>query len=504
MLDEAARGAYDVAIIGGGINGACLFDRLARQGTRVLLVDRGDFACGTSQASGMMIWGGLLYLSQFDMATVLKLCGARDRLIRQMPESVSPARFRYLVREGSGRPRWFVQCALAFYWLLSRGRRALPRFQRHFEEEALLGESLQKGSLLYEEGALNLSDSRFVLQWITQNISPEQTALNHSAVLGGGYHQRDRLWTLNLSDTLGGRQFEARAGHVVNCAGVWTDAVNRTFRIRTPYRHALSKGVYLGLKRPTGLRDPLIFEMGENGDTLTLTPWGPVALWGPTETAVDTIEEGFHVTGADVDFLLDHHNRNLRQKTTRRDIVSLRVGIRPLAVKADDKADRYPLVLSRRQRVFSDPERPWISTYGGKLTGCVALAAKVAEALALPKRPAKPRRTLLQPPEAAPRARFPGLEETVPSLPWCMENELCCTLEDYLRRRTNLAQWLPRGGLGRTDENRDHLIALAARMAGGDREKATRAVDCYAARVDAQWAAVEEPAPLRAALEVRS
>lgn len=492
MLEQARRGGYDVAIVGGGINGACLFDRLSRQGARVLLIDRGDFACGTSQASGMMIWGGLLYLRNLDLPTVCKLSLARDRMIRQMPEEVLPARYRYLIDSKAGRARWLVQCALAFYWLLSRGRRTPPRFQSQFEEQAFLHKGLREGSMVYEEGLLRFSDSRFVLHWITRNISPRHTALNHCGLEGGAFNRQDRLWTLNLKDTLSGREFETRAKSVVNCAGVWTDTVNDAFRIQTPYRHALSKGVYLGLRRPEGLKNPLIFEMGEEGDTLTLTPWGPVALWGPTETAVASIEEGRRITEADIEFLIRHHNQNLREKITRQDIVSLRCGIRPLAVRAgDNNAERYPLDLSRRQHVVRDATVPWISTYGGKLTGCVSLAEKVARALgpALPSPGKEENHHGLQPPEAAPGVRFPGLAETVPSLSWCVENELCCTLEDYLRRRTNLAQWVPRGGLGAADENRPHLLKLATALAGGDREEGTRALDRYAAGVDALWSA---------------
>jgi glycerol-3-phosphate dehydrogenase len=488
MLDAASKGCFDVAIIGGGINGACLFDRLSRQGARVLLLDRGDFAGGTSQASGMMIWGGLLYLRKLDLRTVCKLSRARDRMIQQMPEEVMPSPYRYIIDHKAGRSRWLAQAALAFYWLLSRGRRTPPCYQRKFDELRFLNHRRQEGSLVFEEGLLRQADSRFVLHWITRNVSVRQTALNHCELEGGAYDPRGRLWTLNLSDGVGGRTLEARARYVVNCAGVWTDAVNRAFHIQTPYRHALSKGVYLGLRRPKALNHPLIFEMGEAGDTLTLTPWGPVALWGPTETAVASIEEGRQVTAEDVEFLLRHYNRNLGEKITRRDIVSLRCGIRPLAVRAGDKADCYPLDLSRRQHVVRDPALPWISTYGGKLTGCIPLAEKVARALrpALPAPRESRERPVLQPLEAAPRVCFPGLDETVPSLPWCVENELCCTLEDYLRRRTNLAQWVPRGGLGATGENRPHLLKLAAAQSGG-RELGKRAVDHYTARVDAQW-----------------
>ena len=84
---------FDVAIVGGGINGACLYDALCKKGYRTILLDKGDFACGSSQASGMMIWGGLLYLKNFDVASVYKFSKARDKMIGTYYDSISPRSF---------------------------------------------------------------------------------------------------------------------------------------------------------------------------------------------------------------------------------------------------------------------------------------------------------------------------------------------------------------------------------------------------------------------------
>ena len=98
---------------------------------------------------------------------------------------------------------------------------------------------------------------------------------------------------------------------LLNCAGVWTDKVNEQFGIQSPYKHVYSKGVFVGYERPDNHKLPLIFEMGEHGDTLTFIPWGPVSLWGPTETMEKSIENGYSVTPDDIHFLLKHASRNL-------------------------------------------------------------------------------------------------------------------------------------------------------------------------------------------------
>ena len=87
---------FDVAVIGGGINGVCLYHHLCEAGYSVLLLDKADFAGGTTQASGMMIWGGLLYLRTLDLGTVWRLSKARDRMLRDLNEWVKPCTFRYL------------------------------------------------------------------------------------------------------------------------------------------------------------------------------------------------------------------------------------------------------------------------------------------------------------------------------------------------------------------------------------------------------------------------
>ena len=157
---------FDVVVLGGGINGACLYDTLCRLGYRVLLVDKGDFASGTSQSSGMMIWGGLLYLRNFDIPSVLQLSHDRDRMILERAKEVAPRMMRYLPSSDFGRAKRWVQLGLWFYWLMGMGRRRIPRSADFFSELELIKPGLATGSLTYEEAFLDHSDARFVYSWI--------------------------------------------------------------------------------------------------------------------------------------------------------------------------------------------------------------------------------------------------------------------------------------------------------------------------------------------------
>ena len=116
-----------------------------------------------------------------------------------------------------------------------------------------------------------------------------------------------------------------------------------------------------------------------------------------------------------------------------------------------------------------DSEKPWLSCYGGKLTGCTRMAAKAAQRVV----------QVIPATSQSGRARddweagiecvlFPGLEKPVPSASWCANNELCVTLEDYLRRRTNIAEWIERMGLGQDDCHASMLREMALQISGGD------------------------------------
>lgn len=460
---EAGADEFDVAIVGGGVSGAAVYRELCARGYRVLLVDRGDFASGTSQSSGMLVWGGLLYLRNLDLATVWKLCKARDRWLAEDPGKVETLRFRYMPLRKGGRNRRLVQAALYSYWLLGRRRRRRPATERDFDAKSLLELGRFGTSLVYEEACLPDSDSRCVLSWITGYSGPGHVALNHCELRAARFESDGRGWHLELHDRLGNRRSVARARMLVNAAGVWAERVSEFCGLRLRYRHVLSKGVYLAFRRPEELREGLAFEMQQYGDSQTFTPWGPVALWGPTESLAREIQSGFTPEVSDIRFLLSQANANLRAKRGVEDIVSLRCGIRPLAVERAFTRKVYPLDLSRRHFVARDPLLPAVTIFGGKFTSAQAVAR---ECLRRVREHIEPRGVAESPTFKAPALtlRFPGLDAALPDPDWCVEHESCATLDDYLRRRTNIAQWVACLGLGETQQHLPEISAIAERV----------------------------------------
>ena len=469
--DAAQTEVFDVVIIGAGITGACLFHQLREKGYRVLLADKSDFAGGTSQASAMMLWGGLAYLRSFDLPTVARLSSSREALIRGMCAYARPRTFRYVVPSPKIGNRAIVQSALYLYWLLGGFRRSRPRLIEEFPERPLL-KALEKNCYEYEEAYLPDSDARFVIQWILKARDVANPALNYCQIQQGHFDSTTRLWTLDVDDRILGRQYSIRSKVVVNAAGVWADTLNARFGIETHYKHLLSKGVFVGLRRDPSHNTPLILEK-EDQDCYALIPWGPISLWGPTETFTSNPQEGFAVTSEDIQLLIDEYDRHFARPFRADDVVSLRCGVRGLAVTRNTQ-DRSQN-LSRKYVVQRDRELPWISIHGGKLTSCVEIAESAMAAVNSCIRPSLKPTSF--PESVEPELEsFPGLDEKVPSARSCA-NESCWSLQDYLRRRTNISQWVPRGGLGRSNENEAHLEHLSQFFLNGSPRSYQREIE---------------------------
>jgi glycerol-3-phosphate dehydrogenase len=482
---------FDVLILGAGVSGACLFNQLCAEGYRVLLIDRKDFASATSQSSAMMIWGGLLYLKDFRFRTVWKLCGSRDLLIRTKSRWVKPQRFRYLVSNHGNRGSLLMNTALHSYWALGKCRSARPQRDKEFNIDFLRQDAF-RDSFLFHEALLDSSDTRFALDWILSNQGDNGVALNYCCPTGATFSEGKQYWSIGLRDELRPeQQIEISSRVIVNCTGPWTDEVNKQFGIDSPFKHVLSKGVFVGFERFANHHEPLIMDIGDNGDCMSLIPWGPITLWGPTENSPSELPNALFVQPDDISLLLRELNNFLAEPKRVENIISIRHGVRALVADKDKGSRGSSLEMSRKFKIHSDRQSPWISVYGGKLTDCVRIATVVVgkikkrlhHANGHPSGDARPSGNGRIAPELQP-VDFPGLSLPVPAVRSCVEHEMCQTLEDYLRRRTNISQWVPRGGLGRHNENWNFLTEIARQLPTCNRpSEAESAVRAYEVKV---------------------
>lgn len=230
-------------------------------------------------------------------------------------------------------------------------------------------------------------------------------------------------------------------------------------------------------------------DSGADGDVLCWVPWGEVTMWGPTETTIESLDEA-HATAADVDWLLAQLNRRSTRQWTRKDIGNVRCGVRPLAVLPDTEI-KNPLDLSRKAVIEKCPDQAWWTVFGGKLSGADDVAAEIYQSLF--GKSAECRHVRESGPEPPIiRDYFDGRE--IPDPDFCRRHEFCRTLDDYLRRRSNIAQWIPRGGFGNDDEFAADLLAIASRLLG-DVAAAEQALQRYRGQVmleRSQWNSAHE------------
>lgn len=460
------EGTLDVLIAGAGISGAAVHQQLARSGYRVAMVDRRDFASGTSQASGMLVWGGLLYLRNLDISTVVGLCRSRRRLLEEHADESLVIDLHYPTEHLGAFGKAFMWSALQLYWGLGGFHLARPRF--------VDGEA--GPSLVYQEGMLRSSDSRFVLGRMGGGMSAGSLALNYCEVVSAAHEVAAGCWRVDLKDHITGDEHSIRAKVLVNAAGVWADDVDRMAGLVSPCKHVFSKGVYLMFPR-SGERAARVHPMIGRRDVLTHVPWGPVMMWGPTETPIRDLEGGFAPTREDVRFLLEQARSSIRGRVGVEDVISMRSGVRPLAVPRNFEKDVYPLDLSRRHRVVVHAGQCAVSVFGGKFTSGSAAAEQVVKAVG---RWIGPRHRLAEEGEREMEVHRNGAEggggHVTPE--YARDHESCVSLEDYLRRRTSISQWTPRMGLGRSGENRSRLVEMARAFAD-DEAGAIAMVDEY-------------------------
>ena len=219
-------------------------------------------------------------------------------------------------------------------------------------------------------------------------------------------------------------------------------------------------------KNRNSQKDALVIDMEEHGDTLCWIPWGKTIMWGPTETTINSIKE-LPVTKNDVQFLLDKLNSKLVNKLSFKDIINVRNGIRPL-VKLNNKEVKYSLELSRKAILESDKNIPWHTVFGGKLSGGLEFSNKVYYRIFKQKPYQTQYNSTIDPPIT--KEFFDGME--LPDVKWSVEHTQVRYLEDYLRRRTNIAQWIPVGGLGFKNEYLDDIKKISKLIHTSDKDAA--------------------------------
>ena len=478
MLDRLESESFDVLVIGGGITGTGVALDAASRGLRTALVERDDFASGTSSKSSKLVHGGLRYLQQGEIRLVYEALRERERLCKNAPHLVRvlPFMIPILTRDGvvsrkiaraMGSAMWMYD--LTGGWRIGKMHRRLKKDAAFAHLPTMPKERLASAYLYFDA---TVDDARLCL-----------TVARTAADLGATVVNRCRVVELTKNDDgrasgavvdASGRLITVRAKVIVNAAGVWSDEVRTLDEGADPDSIRPAKGVHITVPWEKVRNDiAVVIPVPKDKRSLFVVPWGrradgtfEHAYIGTTDTDYDGSIDDPQCSKDDITYVLRALNASITTGVTEGDITGVWAGLRPLVKSASSgrTAD-----LSRRHKVNRSTSN-LITVTGGKLTTYREMAQdtvdEVCEVLGVRRKSTTKRLPLFgaegyrQPPEteshlanrygsaagdvvALHRADGRLGEPLVPGLPYtkaeavyAARSEMSVTLDDVLSRRT--------------------------------------------------------------------
>lgn len=366
---------YDLAVVGGGINGAGIAADAAGRGLSVFLCEQHDLASHTSSASSKLIHGGLRYLEHYEFRLVREALAEREVLLAKAPHIVHPLRF-VLPHRPHLRPAWMIRAGLFLYDHLGKREKLPPSRGLRFGIDSPLKAEIARG---FEYSDCWVDDARLV-------VLNAMAAREH----GGHIHPQTRcvsarrskgLWHLHL-ERRDGSLYSVRARALVNAAGPWVDRFLRDeLRQKPPYGIRLIQGSHLIVPRLYEGEQAYILQNEDRRIVFAIPYLRQFTLIGTTDREYQGDPAAIRISEAETDYLLDVVNAHFKRQLGRQDILHSFSGVRPLC---DDESDD-PSAVTRDYTLALDNtpgEAPLLSVFGGKLTTYRKLAEAALEQLA--------------------------------------------------------------------------------------------------------------------------
>jgi glycerol-3-phosphate dehydrogenase len=386
---------FDVVVIGGGVTGAGVALDAASRGYSVALVERDDYAVGTSSRSSKMVHGGLRYLQNFDLGLVREALLERQLMVQLAPHLVYPTPF-IVPALGEDRKNRRIGIGLNMYDVMATTRVGMSRRERAERisgqdywapdrhrtisgEEvtelipALAGREPREGYLFYD---CQTDDARLVLTILGEAERFGAVVVN-AAEVTGLLDSDGRATGVACVDTESGDAFEVEADNVINATGVWADRI-RPEEIHTEEdlpRIAPSRGTHVTISmEKLPLRAASIVPAGEDR-TIFALPWYGRALIGTTDNDYDGDITHVQPAHDDIAYLLDAVNEFFATGLTESDLTGAYAGVRPLISTGDP---RKSVDISRKAELY-ETSSGMLTITGGKLTTWRRMAKQVVD-----------------------------------------------------------------------------------------------------------------------------
>ncbi|WP_440468472.1 glycerol-3-phosphate dehydrogenase [Pseudomonas sp. YH-1] len=366
---------YDVAVIGGGINGAGIAADAAGRGLSVFLCEQHDLAAHTSSASSKLIHGGLRYLEHYEFRLVREALAEREVLLAKAPHIVHPLRF-VLPHRPHLRPAWMIRAGLFLYDHLGK-REKLPASRGlRFGLDSPLKAEITRG---FEYSDCSVDDARLVV--LNAMSARENGAHIHPRTRCVSARRSKGLWHLHL-ERRDGSLYSVRARALVNAAGPWVDRFLREeLRQKPPYGIRLIQGSHLIVPRLYEGEHAYILQNEDRRIVFAIPYLRQFTLIGTTDREYQGDPAKISISEEETDYLLNVVNAHFKRQLGRQDILRSFSGVRPLC---DDESDD-PSAVTRDYTLALDNtpgEAPLLSVFGGKLTTYRKLAEAALEQLA--------------------------------------------------------------------------------------------------------------------------
>ncbi len=377
QLKRIKESRFDLIIIGGGVTGAGIALDAASRGMKVCLVEKKDFASGTSNKSTKLIHGGLRYLKQLEIGLV-KESGRERAIVHSLaPHLVIPEKMLLPLTENGNYGALMTSIGLKVYDVLANvegeDRRKMLNKKETLSKEPLLKEDSLTGGGYYSE--YRTDDARLTIELLKTASNYGAEIINYCEMTDYIYSKKGKVKGIVCTDHNTSESFSIISKRVVSAAGPWVDILRKKDAPLNNKHLYLTKGVHLVFpKEKLPVKQSIYFDTPD-GRMIFAIPRGRVTYIGTTDTTYKGSLERIVTTKEDVIYLLDAVNTtfkgiNLQEK----DIESSWAGLRPL-IHEDDKS---PSELSRKDEIFVS-ESGLISIAGGKLTGYRKMAQRVNE-----------------------------------------------------------------------------------------------------------------------------
>lgn len=375
-LQDLTDTPFDMVIIGGGITGAGILLDAASRGLKVALLEKNDFASGTSSKSTKLIHGGLRYLKQFDFWLVKEVGSERAIVHKLAPHLVLPEKMLLPLIENGSYGKWLTSIGLKVYDILAQvtgdDQRKMVEKKEALKLEPLLPKKILKGAGYYAE--YRTDDARLTIENIKTSLQYGAVPVNYIKVLDFLY-QDEKICGVTVQDEISKREFSIQAKYVVNAAGPWVDELRSVNNSKKGKQLHLTKGIHLvfpGEKLP--VKQSVYFDVPD-GRMLFAIPRGKVTYVGTTDTNYNEDKDNVRVDLADAMYVISAVNNMFPTiNLGLDDIVSSWAGLRPLIHEEGKSASE----LSRKDEIFTS-ESGLISIAGGKLTGYRKMAERVVD-----------------------------------------------------------------------------------------------------------------------------